>query len=144
MSRSVTPDGDREYQQLNVLPNIVKQKIGRKALEENKRNPQPGVTQKKYKHKSKQNRIGQIYEGLRNTFCDILADKDELLKDKDTLSVNCKNWLDLNSITPALNQINNKHKLRRLKIVLSKKNDRQYKGFVVFFRVPESRVAASK
>jgi len=101
--------------------------------------PEKGVRQPKYAHRSKQDKIKKSMNRIREMFKDVLAEIGEKVHGDNTVSVNVKSFKDLSAIIDVLNDINAHSPIERLALILTSKNARQKKGFVVYIRVaPEA------
>jgi len=101
--------------------------------------PEKGVRQPKYAHGSKQKKINKSMNRIREMFKDVLAEIGEKVHGDNTVSVNVKSFDDLSAIITVLNDINAHSPIERLALILTSKNARQKKGFVVYIRVaPEA------
>jgi len=96
----------------------------------------------RYPHKSKQNRIKQVYEEIKQYFQGFgvyAKSEQDVLRGMDTCRVHVKNFNGLNKILEVLKEVNNHPgvQLRRVATPISMKNKFQMKGFIVYMKVAE-------
>merc|ERR1719326_2877220 len=94
---------------------------------------------KKYPHRSKQIRIGEVHASLKEEYTarGLYAADDEVLRGPDTVRVHVKTFHGLNKIKNALDEV---HKcpqvtVRRIATPFSMKNKFQRKGFIVYLKL---------
>jgi len=102
--------------------------------------PEPPADQKrKYKHRSKQERIEQVHAEVKEkyTALGLYAGEDEVLRGFDTVRVHVKTYRGLNVIDQPLDMIMNSPDVQVLKIAtpFSMKNKFQKKGFIVYLKL---------
>lgn len=104
--------------------------------------PEPVEPQKrKYKHRSKQERILQVHQEVKEkyTALGLYAAEDEVLRGFDTIRVHVKTYRGLNVIDQPLDQILACPQVQVLKIAtpFSMKNKFQKKGFIVYLKLAD-------
>jgi len=112
---------------------------------ENSRETTPEVTEsddRKFQHKSKQTRIQQVYNDIKEYFTAegvYAASEKSELRGMDTCRVHVKNFAGLNKILDILKEVHSHPKIKFLRIAtpISKKNAYQNKGFIVYMKVVE-------
>lgn len=103
--------------------------------------PEPIVADKKrkYKHRSKQDRIIDVHQTLKEyyTHKGLYAGEDEVLRGFDTVRVHVKTYRGLNKIDLPLKEVENHPAVKILKIAtpFSMKNKFQKKGFIVYLKL---------
>lgn len=103
--------------------------------------PEPVVEEKrrKYKHRSKQEKIEQVHAEVKEkyTALGLYAAEDEVLRGFDTIRVHVKTFQGLNVIDQPLNEILRHNQVQILKIAtpFSMKNKFQKKGFIVYLKL---------
>lgn len=103
--------------------------------------PTPVVADKKrkYKHRSKQDRILDVHQTLKEyyTHKGLYAGEDEVLRGFDTVRVHVKTYRGLNKIDLPLKEVENHPDVTILKIAtpFSMKNKFQKKGFIVYLKL---------
>jgi len=94
---------------------------------------------KKYRHRSKQLRIMEVHEKLKEEYTakGLYADEDEVLRGFDTVRVHVKTYKALNRIECPLNDVEKHPHVQVLKIAtpFSMKNRFQKKGFIVYLKL---------
>merc|ERR1719420_1146132 len=105
--------------------------------------PEPVVDDKKrkYKHRSKQERIEQVHQEVKEkyTALGLYAAEDEVLRGFDTIRVHVKTYRGLNVINQPLDKIMSCPHVDVLKIAtpFSMKNKFQKKGFIVYLKLAD-------
>lgn len=99
-------------------------------------------TKGKYQHKSKQNRITQVYNEIKDFFQSqgvYARSEQDVLRGMDTCRVHVKNFAGLNKILEILQEVHAhpKIQLKRVATPISMKNKFQMKGFIVYMKVVE-------
>jgi len=103
--------------------------------------PEPAMEEKKrkYKHRSKQERIEQVHAEVKEkyTALGLYAGEDEVLRGFDTIRVHVKTYRGLNVIDQPLDRILDSSSVQILKIAtpFSMKNKFQKKGFIVYLKL---------
>jgi len=105
-----------------------------------------GKPQRKYGHRSKQDKIHEVLNFLKDFYTDqgLFAKEKELVRGSDTLRIHVKTFDGLTEIKNALwKRIPNDPSLsiRRIAIVTSKKNTFQLKGFIVYLKLGSAQEA---
>jgi len=94
---------------------------------------------KKYRHRSKQLRIMEVHQKLKEEYTakGLYADEDEVLRGFDTVRVHVKTYKALNRIECPLNDVEKHPHVQVLKIAtpFSMKNRFQKKGFIVYLKL---------
>jgi len=103
--------------------------------------PEPDDTKRKYKHRSKQDRIELRHAQVKDkyTAMGIYAADDEVLRGFDTVRVHVKTYRGLDKIFCPLEDIELDHRVQVLKIAtpFSMKNKFQKKGFIVYLKLAD-------
>lgn len=105
--------------------------------------PEPVEPEKKrkYKHRSKQERIEQVHQEVKEKYTSIglYAAEDEVLRGFDTIRVHVKTYRGLNVINQPLDKIMSCPHVDVLKIAtpFSMKNKFQKKGFIVYLKLAD-------
>merc|ERR1719461_161470 len=116
------------------------------AFEERSVNARPVAEEKpqknrKFRHRSKQERITQIHEMLRVKYTQrgLYAGNDEVLRGFDTVRVHVKTYHALGKIDEALDEVERHERVRIKKIAtpFSMKNRFQKKGFIVYLKLQD-------
>lgn len=127
VERSVSP------QKLSAPPTNVS--ISREAT------PEP--VKRKYKHRSKQERIEQVHAEVQEkyTALGLYAAEDEVLRGFDTIRVHVKTYRGLNVVNQPLDRIMNDAHVQVLRIAtpFSMKNKFQKKGFIIYLKLADER-----
>jgi len=120
------------------------------AFEERSVNARPVVEEekpqknRKFRHRSKQERITQIHEMLRikYTHRGLYAGNDEVLRGFDTVRVHVKTYHALGKIEEALDEVERHERVRIKKIAtpFSMKNRFQKKGFIVYLKLHDENM----
>jgi len=101
--------------------------------------PEPADQPRKYKHRSKQERIEQVHAEVKAkyTALNLYAREDEVLRGFDTVRVHVKTYRGLNVINQPLDMIMESPYVQVLKIAtpFSMKNKFQKKGFIVYLKL---------
>jgi len=105
--------------------------------------------QKRYPHRSKQVRILQVHETLKQIYTEkgLYAQDNEVLRGPDVVRVHVKTFQGLNKIQDALSEVEKEPTvtLERIATPFSMKNKYQKKGFIVYLKLShESQVPAVK
>lgn len=133
-SRSVSVGSVRSQQFLSRPPVTVSRST----------TPEPVVVvqeekKRKYKHRSKQERIEQVHAEVKEkyTTLGLYAAEDEVLRGFDTIRVHVKTYRGLNVINEPLDRILDSPAVQILKIAtpFSMKNKFQKKGFIVYLKL---------
>merc|ERR1719230_279321 len=94
---------------------------------------------KKFRHRSKQVRIMEVHQKLKEEYTakGLYADEDEVLRGFDTVRVHVKTYKALNRIECPLNDVEKHPHVQVLKIAtpFSMKNRFQKKGFIVYLKL---------
>jgi len=94
---------------------------------------------RKFRHRSKQERIQQVHEELRlrYTAMGLYAGNDEVLRGFDTVRVHVKTYHALSKIHQPLEDVENHHyvKIHKIATPFSMKNKFQKKGFIVYLKL---------
>merc|ERR1719163_526240 len=94
---------------------------------------------KKFRHRSKQERIMEVHAQLEEKFTakGLYASEDEVLRGFDTVRVHVKTYRALNQIERPLNDVEKHPHVKILKIAtpFSMKNKFQKKGFIVYLKL---------
>jgi hypothetical protein len=94
---------------------------------------------KKFRHRSKQVRIMEVHQKLKEEYTakGLYADEDEVLRGFDTVRVHVKTYKALNRIECPLNDVEKHPGVKVLKIAtpFSMKNRFQKKGFIVYLKL---------
>merc|ERR1719150_1617216 len=98
---------------------------------------------RKYKHRSKQERIEQVHAETKEkyTALGLYAAEDEVLRGFDTIRVHVKTYRGLNVVNQPLDRIMNDPSIHVLKIAtpFSMKNKFQKKGFIIYLKLADER-----
>jgi len=101
--------------------------------------PEPADHKRKYKHRSKQERIEQVHAEVKEkyTALNLYAREDEVLRGFDTVRVHVKTYRGLNVIKQPLDMIMESPYVNVKKIAtpFSMKNKFQKKGFIVYLKL---------
>lgn len=105
--------------------------------------PEPATNladkKRKYKHRSKQDRIIDVHQTLKEYYTQkgLYAGEDEVLRGFDTVRVHVKTYRGLNKIDLPLKEVENHPDVKILKIAtpFSMKNKFQKKGFIVYLKL---------
>lgn len=101
----------------------------------------PEPKNKKFRHRSKQERILEVHAELKEKYTKLglYASDDEVLRGYDTVRVHVKTYHALNQIKNPLNAIENDSSIKILKIAtpFSMKNRFQKKGFIVYLKLAD-------
>lgn len=131
-SRSVSVGSVRSEQFISRPPATV----SRQAT------PEPVNTKRKYKHRSKQERILQVHAEMEDKFTalGLYAAEKEVLRGFDTVRVHVKTYRGLNVIEQPLDMILDDPtvQIRRIATPFSMKNKFQKKGFIVYLKLASS------
>merc|ERR1719461_1072130 len=96
---------------------------------------------KKFRHRSKQVRIMEVHQKLKEEYTakGLYADEDEVLRGFDTVRVHVKTYKALNRIECPLNDVEKHPAVEVLKIAtpFSMKNRFQKKGFIVYLKLAD-------
>jgi len=96
---------------------------------------------KKFRHRSKQVRIMEVHQKLKEEYTakGLYADEDEVLRGFDTVRVHVKTYKALNRIECPLNDVEKHPGVKVLKIAtpFSMKNRFQKKGFIVYLKLAD-------
>jgi len=100
---------------------------------------------RKYPHKSKQNRIKQVYDEIKEYFTKegcYAASEKEVLRGMDTCRIHVKNFAGLNKILEILQEVHAHPQVQFLRIAtpISKKNKFQMKGFIVYMKLVDEKM----
>merc|ERR1719204_2423898 len=94
---------------------------------------------RKFRHRSKQERITQIHEELRVKYIQrgLYAGNDEVLRGFDTVRVHVKTYHALGKIEEALDEVERHHmvEIKKIATPFSMKNRFQKKGFIVYLKL---------
>lgn len=94
---------------------------------------------KKFRHRSKQERIMEVHAQLKENYTakGLYASEDEVLRGFDTVRVHVKTYKALNRIECPLNDVEEHPDVKILKIAtpFSMKNKFQKKGFIVYLKL---------
>merc|ERR1719479_757974 len=97
---------------------------------------------KKFRHRSKQVRIMEVHQKLKEEYTakGLYADEDEVLRGFDTVRVHVKTYKALNRIECPLNDVEKHPDVTVMKIAtpFSMKNRFQKKGFIVYLKLQNS------
>lgn len=103
----------------------------------------PEPQKRKYKHRSKQERIEQVHREVQEkyTALGLYAAEDEVLRGFDTIRVHVKTYRGLNVVNQPLDRIMNDPSIHVLKIAtpFSMKNKFQKKGFIIYLKLADER-----
>jgi len=104
------------------------------------RNQKPKPNNKKYRYRSKQNKIDAVYESLKAKYTDNgkLVDDDIVLRGDDTLRLHVKKFDALCKIEEALEEVEKEEpeiEIMHVSIPMSMKNKFQKKGFLVYLKL---------
>lgn len=110
---------------------------------------QKAEKQKRYPHRSKQVRILQVHETLKQIYTEknLYAQENEVLRGPDVVRVHVKTFQGLNKIQDALSMVEKEPTvtLERIATPFSMKNKYQKKGFIVYLKLSDaSQVTAVK
>merc|ERR1719168_227747 len=99
---------------------------------------------KKFRHRSKQVRIMEVHQKLKEEYTakGLYADEDEVLRGFDTVRVHVKTYKALNRIECPLNDVEKHPGVKVLKIAtpFSMKNGFQKKGFIVYLKLADKNM----
>merc|ERR1712156_308196 len=94
---------------------------------------------KKYPHRSKQIRIGEVHTSLKEEYTarGLYAAEDEVLRGEDTVRAHVKTFQGLNKIKDVLDEVHKSPNCTVLRIAtpFSMKNKFQKKGFIVYLKL---------
>merc|ERR1719204_1683426 len=146
-SVSVEPAGEKDLLPIPVEPIVSRSRSSSVVSESPKESRAEGETtapttkpqNKKYRHRSKQLRIMEVHQKLKEEYTakGLYADEDEVLRGFDTVRVHVKTYKALNKIECPLNDVEKHPNVQVLKIAtpFSMKNRFQKKGFIVYLKL---------
>lgn len=123
----------------SVVSNIAEEETSSRAEGET---TAPKQQNKKYRHRSKQTRILEVHQKLKEEYTakGLYAGDDEVLRGFDTVRVHVKTYKALNRIECPLNDVEKHPDVTVMKIAtpFSMKNRFQKKGFIVYLKLQNS------
>jgi len=146
-SVSAEPAGEKDLLPIPAEPIVSRSRSSSVVSETPKSTRSEGETStpttkpqnKKYRHRSKQLRIMEVHQKLKEEYTakGLYADEDEVLRGFDTVRVHVKTYKALNRIECPLNDVEKHPHVKVLKIAtpFSMKNRFQKKGFIVYLRL---------
>jgi len=152
-SASPSPSVAGESPSLDALEGPVALTLEATAVERTRSRttaePAKAEKQKRYPHRSKQVRILQVHETLKQIYTEkkLYAQDNEVLRGADVVRVHVKTFQGLNKIQDALSEVEKEPTvtLERIATPFSMKNKYQKKGFIVYLKLSdESQVTAVK
>jgi len=151
-SVSAEPAGEKDLLPIPVEPIVSRSRSSSVVSESPRESRAEGETSttttkpqnKKYRHRSKQVRIMEVHQKLKEEYTakGLYADEDEVLRGFDTVRVHVKTYKALNKIECPLNDVEKHPHVKVLKIAtpFSMKNRFQKKGFIVYLKLADKEM----